>query len=150
MRHSIINLGAACLCLASCNAQSEYQQADADIRSAMGVTIPPGLEPGSNEMLRAGLTAAPDLEVLISDVIIPAGVEVPRHYHPGEEFVYVIEGSAIHVEEGKPDREIKAGEAMAISPEAVHAPRGGTNGARAIVFRVHVKGQPERIPVPES
>ena len=32
-----------------------------------------------------------------------------------------------------------------IEPEAIHAPRGGPDGARAIVFRVHVAGQPERI-----
>jgi hypothetical protein len=30
----------------------------------------------------------------------------------------------------------------------VHSPRGGPEGGRAIVFRVHVAGQPERIPVP--
>lgn len=114
---------------------------------AGAIAIPEGLAAGSNEMLRAPVTAAPDLEVLISDVIIPPGATVPPHYHPGEEFVYVVEGSAVHVEKGKPDRITAAGDAMVISPEAVHSPRGGPNGARAIVFRVHVKGQPERIPV---
>lgn len=123
------------------------QEADQAIAETTGLSIPPGLEPGSNEMLRAPIAAAPELEVLISDVIIPAGAEVPRHYHPGEEFVYVIEGSAVHVEEGKEDRVIAAGDAMVIPPEAVHAPRGGPKGARAVVFRVHVEGQPERIPV---
>jgi quercetin dioxygenase-like cupin family protein len=107
----------------------------------------PDLPPGSHERLRATITAAPDLEVIISDVVIPPGAVVPRHYHPGEEFVYAIAGSATHVEEGKPDRVITAGDAMVIPPEAVHAPYAGAEGARAIVFRVHAKGQPERIPV---
>ena len=123
-------------------------EAEAD-EAVAAVTAPEGLGPGSNGMLRAPITAAPDLEVLISDVIIPPNSEVPRHYHPGEEFVYVIEGSAVHVEDGKPDRVTQAGDAMVIPPEAVHAPRGGPEGARAIVFRVHLKGQPERIAVPE-
>ena len=130
--------------------QQGAQVSEAEANEAVAaVTAPEGLKPGSNEMLRSSITAAPELEVLISDVIIPADTEVPRHYHPGEEFVYVIEGTANHVEAGKPDRLIKAGDAMVISPEAVHAPRGGPQGARAIVFRVHKKGEPERIPVPE-
>ena len=81
--------------------------------------------PGSNEMLRAPITGAEGLEVIISDVVIPPNATVPRHYHPGEEFLYVIEGSAVHVEEGKPDRELKAGDAYVIPPRAEHAPRGG-------------------------
>ena len=105
-------------------------------------TTPP---PGSNQMLRAPISGAAGYEVIISDVVIPAGEAVPRHYHPGEEFLYLIEGSAIHVEEGKPDIELKAGDAYVIEPEAIHAPRGGPDGARAIVFRAHVAGKPERI-----
>lgn len=101
--------------------------------------------PGSNEMLRAPITGVDGIEVLISDVVIPAGATVPSHYHPGEEFVYVIEGSAIHVEEGKEDQLFEAGQAFVIPPEATHAPRGGPDGARAIVFRVHKEGLPERI-----
>ena len=109
---------------------------------------PESLKPGSNEMLRTTLQSVPGVEVIVSDVIIPPNATVPRHYHPGEEVAYVIEGSAVHVEQGKPDLPVKAGDAFVIPPEAVHAPRGGPAGARAIVFRVHVEGQPERIPVP--
>lgn len=106
-------------------------------------------------MLRGPITISDDLEVIISDVVIPPGAEVPRHYHPGEEFLYVIEGSAIHVEEGKPDQILSAGDSYVIPPEAEHAPRGGPDGGRAIVFRVHKQGLPERInivagkPVPD-
>jgi quercetin dioxygenase-like cupin family protein len=105
--------------------------------------------PGSNLMLRAPVTVADGLEVIISDVVIPPDATVPRHYHPGEEFVYVIDGFAVHVEEGKPDQILKAGDAYVIPPHAVHAPRGGPDGARAIVFRLHVEGEEERILVPE-
>lgn len=98
-------------------------------------------------MLRAPITMADGLEVIISDVVIPPGATVPAHYHPGEEFLYVIEGSAVHVEEGRPDLELGPGDAYVIPPRARHAPRGGPEGARAIVFRVHVAGEPERIVV---
>ena len=101
--------------------------------------------PGSNQMLRAPITIADGLEVIISDVVIPPNGTVPRHYHPGEEFIYVIEGSAVHIEEDRPDRILKAGDTYVIPPEAKHSPRGGDEGARAIVFRVHVEGKEERI-----
>lgn len=101
--------------------------------------------PGSNQMLRAPITIAAGLEVIISDVVIPPHATVPRHYHPGEEFLYVLDGSAVHVEEGKPDRILRAGDTYVIPPRAIHAPRGGPDGARAIVFRVHVQGAEERI-----
>ncbi len=105
--------------------------------------------PGSNEMLRSPLSALAGAEVIVSDVVIPPNGQVARHYHPGEEFLYLIEGTAIHVEEGKPDLPLKAGDTYTIPPRAIHAPRGGPDGARAIVFRVHVAGQPERIDAPE-
>jgi quercetin dioxygenase-like cupin family protein len=107
------------------------------------------LPPGSNMMLRAPITISEGLEVIISDVIIPPNTSVPRHFHPGEEFVYVIEGYAVHVEEGKPDRMLKQGDAYVIPPKAVHSPRSGPEGARAIVFRVHLEGKPERVLVEE-
>lgn len=135
MRPIVIS-GLCCVMLAACSQPEAFPTAE---------KVPP---PGSNEMLRAPITSADGLEVLISDVVIPPGATVPRHYHPGEEFLYVISGSAIHVEEGKPDRELKAGDAYVIPPNAVHEPRGGPEGARAIVFRVHVADQPERILVP--
>lgn len=102
-------------------------------------------KPGSNQMLRAPVTIAEGLEVIISDVVIPPNATVPRHFHPGEEFLFVIEGSAVHVEEGIPDQVLEAGDAYVIPPRAAHAPRGGPEGARAIVFRLHVEGEPERI-----
>ena len=105
--------------------------------------------PGSNEMLRSPLSALAGAEVIVSDVVIRPNGQVARHYHPGEEFLYLIEGTAIHVEEGKPDLPLKAGDTYAIPPRAIHAPKGGPEGARAIVFRVHVAGQPERIEAPE-
>jgi quercetin dioxygenase-like cupin family protein len=105
--------------------------------------------PGSNEVLRSALAGTPGVEVIVSDVVIPPNGQVARHYHPGEEFLYVIEGTAIHVEDGKPDLPLKAGDSYTIPPRAIHSPRGGPEGARAIVFRVHVAGQPERIEAPE-
>jgi quercetin dioxygenase-like cupin family protein len=135
----------AALLVASCDLRPAGNQMDE--QEAHADYIPP---PGSNQMLRAPITIADGLEVIISDVVIPPDTTVPRHYHPGEEFVYVLKGSAVHVEEGKPDQILKAGDAYVIPPRAEHAPRGGPEGARAIVFRVHVEGAEERILIEEQ
>ncbi|MEQ9315862.1 MAG: cupin domain-containing protein [Henriciella sp.] len=134
MRYFVFGLSA--IGLAACSQPDAFPTAE---------KVPP---PGSNEMLRAPISGVDGIEVLISDVVIPPNATVPRHYHPGEEFLYVISGSAIQVEEGKPDQVLEAGDAYVIPPNAIHEPRGGPQGARAIVFRVHVADQPERILVP--
>ncbi|ANV87341.1 hypothetical protein AWQ22_07640 [Picosynechococcus sp. PCC 7117] len=110
-------------------------------QQSTGVDLPPG----PNTMLRAPVSMAENLEVIISDVIIPPGGSLPLHYHPGEEFIYLLEGSVIHIETGKPNQILVAGDTYVIPPYAQHAPQGGPEGGRAIVFRVHVKGEPERI-----
>ena len=142
MKVNIIVLAA--LLAASCGTASQDDASSAHVAEA--ARYPP---PGSNQMLRAPLTVADGLEVIISDVVIPPNATVPRHYHPGEEFLYVLDGSAVHVEEGKDDRILSAGDAYVIPPRAIHAPRGGPDGARAIVFRVHVEGADERTLVAE-
>ena len=138
MKQSVILL--TVLVVASCASPQRDGSSSAQVADS---TYYP--QPGSNQMLRAPITAVDGLEVIISDVVIPPHATVPRHYHPGEEFLYVLEGSAVHVEEGKPDQILKAGDSYVIPPRAVHAPRGGPNGARAVVFRIHVKGSEERI-----
>ena len=99
-------------------------------RHPRGRSRPP---PGSNQMLRGPITISDDLEVIISDVVIPAGAtSAETLIIPGEEFVYVIEGSAIHMsKQGKPDQVLRAGDAYVIPPEAEHAPRGGPDGAQS-------------------
>ena len=130
------------LLLSACEKSAEIEAPNASLGQL------PEREPGSHAVLTAPITAAENLEVIVSDVVIPPNAQVPRHYHPGEEFLYLIEGSATHIEEGKPDLPMVAGDVYVIPPEAAHEPIGGPEGGRAIVFRVHVKGQPERIAVP--
>jgi len=138
MKAYVITLAA--LLFSACSAPPQADRTETP--SERAEYIPP---PGSNQMLRAPITGADGLEVIISDVVIPPNGEVPRHYHPGEEFVYIIEGSAVHIEEGKAEQIVEAGDTLVIPPGAVHSPRGGAEGARAIVFRVHVEGEEERI-----
>ena len=51
-----------------------------------------------------------------------------------------------HLQEGKADIVMKAGEAIKIPLKQVHTAITGSEGVTALVFRVHEKGQPERVP----
>ena len=99
---------------------------------------------GPVEVIRTEASFAEDVEIIVSDVRIAPDAEVPGHSHPAEELVYVIEGSAIHVEDGKPDRTLRPGDMAVIPPETVHRPRGGPDGARAITVRFKLPERAER------
>lgn len=142
MKYVALIIAASSLALAACE-QPEFAPGTREV-----VSYKPD-SPGSHEMLRAPITVSDGLEVLISDVVIPPNGTVPLHYHPGEEFLYIIEGTAIHRQDGIEDLPMTAGDTYVIPPQAKHSPIGGPDGARAIVFRVHVKDQPERILVEE-
>ena len=101
---------------------------------------------GPVEVIRTPASFAEGVEIIVSDVRIAPDAEMPAHSHAAEELVYVIEGSAIHVEDGVPERTLRAGDMAVIPPETVHRPRGGPAGARAITVRFRLPERAERDP----
>ena len=105
--------------------------------------LPPS---GSNEIFRQATAAAPGHELIVADLNLPADAVGEPHYHPWEEYLYVISGSAILDTEGGDERTLQPGESFVIPREAVHTPRAGPTGVRAIVIRVHKEGDPVMVP----
>ena len=66
-----------------------------------------------------------------------------KHKHPGEEIIYVLEGSLEYQVEGKPPVTLKAGEALFIPAGTIHAAKnvGSSNGAELATYIVE-KGKP--------
>jgi quercetin dioxygenase-like cupin family protein len=89
-------------------------------------------------------------EFIVSRVDLPPNTSLPTHWHPGEEFGYVLKGRVIMTLEGKGDAEYGEGELAKVPLKHVHAARTGDEGAELLVFRVHEKGQPERVLVKEA
>jgi quercetin dioxygenase-like cupin family protein len=91
--------------------------------------------------------SAPGREVVQVRVDIAPGVVAPRHSHPGEEIVYVLEGSLEYQVEGKPPVTLKAGEVLFIPAGTVHAAKnvGSGNGAELATYVVE-KGKPLVVP----
>ena len=104
---------------------------------------------GSNEVLRGAIAAAPGHELVVGDLVMAAGGTIPRHYHHGEEFLYVIGGSAVVSRPGLPDVRLSAGEGLRIPPGTVHWGQAGPEGVRAVSSWVAREGQPLRVPAPE-
>ena len=82
----------------------------------------------------------------MSHVTIPPNTSLPKHWHPGEEFAYVLEGSVTLWQKGKKDIVGREGEIVKVPLRQVHTAITGDEGVTLLVFRVHEKGQPERVP----
>ena len=96
-------------------------------------------------LMRTELGIAKGIEVIISEIHIPPGTSLPTHYHPGEEFVYMLEGSGTAWLKDKPDVHLRKGEVFKVPIKQIHTAKTADEGFKAIVFRVHRMGEPERI-----
>ncbi|MBI2427962.1 MAG: cupin domain-containing protein [Ignavibacteriales bacterium] len=85
-----------------------------------------------------------DREVLMDLVEIPPNTTLDRHWHPGEEFHYYMEGEVEIKIEGEPPIVGKPGEVGHVPFKKKHQAISGDKGAKILVFRVHTKGKPWR------
>ena len=104
----------------------------------------PGIK--RTDLLRHDL-GVPGREVVQVRVDFAPGVAFGKHSHPGEEIVYVIEGTLEYEVEGRPTVTLKAGEVLFIPAGTVHAAKnvGGGNGAELATYIVE-KGKPLVVP----
>ena len=96
-------------------------------------------------LMKETLARVENTEVIVSRVSIPPNTTLPKHWHPGEEFAYIIAGSVTLWQQGKEEVTGKAGDAMKVPLKQIHTAKTNHEGAVILVFRVHETGQPERI-----
>ena len=96
-------------------------------------------------ILRDTLELVDGVEVIMSYVEVPKATTLPYHYHPGEEFAYLMEGSGELILKDQSKKIIKAGEAGKVPLKQIHSFSTKDEAAKMVVFRVHEKGQPDRI-----
>ena len=86
--------------------------------------------------------SVPGREVLQTIVELAPGTTAPRHTHPGEEIIYVLEGTWEYTVEGKPVT-LKAGDVLFIPAGTIHSARNvGTGRAAELATYVVEKGKP--------
>jgi len=95
------------------------------------------------------LADVPGYEVRIWRTDIGPGVVAAKHYHPGTECNYVLEGSVILEKEGEAAVNMKAGDAHCVRPRQILTPRNAsqTDPYKSVVVMISPKGQPLAVPV---
>jgi quercetin dioxygenase-like cupin family protein len=101
---------------------------------------PPGIT--RTDLQRSDLSI-PGREMIQNRVDI--GLEAPavRHKHPGEEIIYVLEGSLEYRIEGRQPETYTAGDALMVPADTVHSVRNvGTGNAAELATYVVEKDKP--------
>ena len=81
---------------------------------------------------------------------VEIGLDAPlvRHWHPGEEVIYVLEGTLEYEIDGRGQITVSAGEALMVPAETPHAVRNvGSGNAAELATYIVEKGEPLIVPV---
>ncbi len=144
-KHVILFLMATILAFAGLNSFGKSEQAEPQKKKDILTGTIQGLK--IDNIMTSPLESVEGMEVIVSYVEIPANTTLPKHWHPGEEFVYVLEGSEVLWQKGKSDTHLKKGDVFKVPLKQIHTATTGEEGATVLVFRVHETGQPVRVNV---
>jgi quercetin dioxygenase-like cupin family protein len=114
---------------------------------AGAVLAPVGAQAQQNGVTRTDLQrhdlSAPGREAIQVRVDLAPGVAFGKHTHPGEEVIYVLEGTLEYQLEDKPPVTLKAGDVLFIPAGTVHSARnpGSVTGSELATYIVE-KGKP--------
>ena len=99
-------------------------------------------------VLQQGNLSVPGREVVQAVAEFQPTASVGRHTHPGEEVGYVLEGSIVLEQEGKPAVTLSAGQTFLIPAGTVHnATNSSSAPARVLATYIVEKGKPLATPV---
>jgi quercetin dioxygenase-like cupin family protein len=117
--------------------------------------IAPGSTSAQQEPVKRTVLLKADLEGMEGkEAIVFLGEFAPgavgaKHYHPGSEFFYILEGTLLHEPEGGHAHALKAGEVGSNPYKGVHTVKNPstTEQTKALGFVIADKGQPLAVPV---
>lgn len=93
--------------------------------------------------------SVPGWEALQVRVDIDPGVTAPKHRHPGEEIIYVLEGALQYQLEGQAPVTLKAGDVLFVPAGVPHSAKNvGTGNGSELATYIVEKGKPLVEPVP--
>ena len=114
------------------------------VGSGLALHVARSQQPGikRTELQRHDL-GVPGREVVQARIDFDQGVEFGKHRHPGEEIIYVLEGSLEYQVEGKPPMTLNAGDVLFIPAGTIHAAKNvGSGTAKELATYVVEKGKP--------
>jgi quercetin dioxygenase-like cupin family protein len=87
--------------------------------------------------------SVPGREVVQARVDIGPEAPFVKHTHPGEEIIYILQGSLEYQVDGQPTRTYNAGDALTVPAGVIHAVRNvGSGNAAELATYVVEKGKP--------
>jgi quercetin dioxygenase-like cupin family protein len=100
-------------------------------------------------LLQNDLAGVEGYELRMWRTDIGPGVVGTRHYHPGTECIYALEGALDLEQQGVGIVHIKAGDAHCVPPKTVLVPRNAsaTEPYKSLVMMITPKGQPLAVTV---
>jgi quercetin dioxygenase-like cupin family protein len=100
-------------------------------------------------LLTSDLAGIEGYEVRMWRTDIGPGVVGAKHYHPGTECIYVLEGALNLEKPGAEPAHLKAGDAHCVPPKTVLVPRNASNTEpyKSLIVMIAPKGQELAVPV---
>ena len=99
-------------------------------------------------LLKTDLAGTEGREGVLWLIEISPGAATGKHYHPGHEFVYVLEGAGRTSVEGKPEATVRAGEVVYLPPGQVHNTTNASTAAPAKALVVYIGEKDQLLVVP--
>jgi quercetin dioxygenase-like cupin family protein len=97
----------------------------------------------SRTVIQRGDLSTPGREVVSAIAEFQPGATVGPHTHPGEEAGYLLEGTLLFEQAGKPTVTLKAGETFFVPAGTVHnATNKGSGRTRVLATYIVEKGKP--------
>jgi quercetin dioxygenase-like cupin family protein len=108
---------------------------------------PPPLK--RTELLKTTIEGAAGTEGVMYIAELAPGAMAGKHFHPGPEFAYILDGALILENEGQAPKTFKAGEAFYNPAKLVHDAKNASATAptKVLVVMLIEKGQPLATPV---
>jgi quercetin dioxygenase-like cupin family protein len=88
------------------------------------------------------LSATHGKEIFVALAEVAPHFTDPRHYHAGDEVVYILGGSITFTLDGKPDVPLKAGETCHIPANQVHFGTTASDSVKFLSIQVQETGTP--------
>ena len=113
---------------------------------SLALTTAVSAQTNRSELKKADLTGT-DMEVIVAVVEVPPGNSLARHFHNGEEAVYVLEGATLLLPDGS-ERPFPTGAAVINVRDVPHGgfKVGGDKPLKMLTVHVIDKGKPLMMP----
>gem|GEM_PF-786577 len=148
MNHSIIESLAAVAVLAVASVGFQTALAHQNAGKNAEPQAAAALQLKRTVVLKSDLQGMPGKQMLAWVAEVPPSGTSGWHYHPYDEFVYILEGAVTMQIKGKAPVIVHAGETFHAPAKTVHRTTNASNNpAKGLVFGLTSKGEPLAVPV---